>query len=463
MQKRVFGYIREYAMIEERDRVIVGVSGGADSICLFYILMELQKEMFFALSVVHVNHGLREEEAIKDAEFVKRICREYTIPCKVFAYDVAVIAREEKLSVEEAGRKVRYQAFESFAREWGGTKIALAHHKNDVAETMLHNLVRGSAITGLCSVHPVRKLYIRPLLCMNREEIEQYLKDRDILWQTDSSNQEIHYTRNKIRHRVLDYLVQEINPKAVEHMADTSEELLAAEEYLRQQAFQAESAHSDSIGYAIRLNQTLLEEAPIIRRYVLRNCFEEAAGSRKNLTRSHLRELDGLFSKAVGKSIDLPLDITAIRTYHGIVIQKRKEAKGMSREYSTNVPISGPGEYRGEGFMIKCGVFSKKVDGIPEKRYTKWFDYDKIKGNVVIRTRKPGDFLVVNQSGGKKKLKDYFIDNKVPRDERDSILLLAVDSEVIWVIGMRISQKYKIEKNTKQVLSVQIKGRNIHE
>lgn len=463
MQKRVFGYIREYAMIEERDRVIAGVSGGADSICLFYILMELQKEMSFALSVVHVDHGLREEEAVRDAEYVERICQEYDIPCKVFAYDVAAIAREEKLSVEEAGRKVRYQAFESFAREWGGTKIALAHHKNDVAETMLHNLVRGSAVAGLCSVHPVRKSYIRPLLCMNREEIEQYLKERHISWQTDSSNQEMNYTRNKIRHRVLDYLVQEINPKAVEHMADTAQELLAAEEYLCQQALQAESAHSGPAGNAIRLEQTLLEEAPIIRRYVLRNCFEEAAGSRKNLTRSHLQQLDELFSKPVGKSVELPLDITAIRTYHGIVIEKRQEAKGMSREYPASIPIAGPGEYHGEGFTVKCEVFSKNEDGIPEKRYTKWFDYDKIKGNVVIRTREPGDFLVVNQSGGRKKLKDYFIDSKIPRDERDSILLLAVDSEVIWVIGMRISEKYKIDKNTKQVLSVQIKGRNIHE
>jgi len=463
MQKRVFGYIREYQMIEGKDRVIAGVSGGADSICMLHMLIEFQKEIPFALSVVHINHELREEEAAKDAEFVEQICREYDIPCKVFSYDVAAIAQDEKLSIEEAGRKVRYQAFEKYAVQWGGTKIALAHHKNDVAETMLHNLVRGSALTGLCSVHPIRNPYIRPLLCMNREEIEQYLKDRHILWRTDSSNQDIQYTRNKIRHRVVDYLVQEINPKAVEHMADTAEDLLAAEEYLCQEALRAQEFHGKQKGNSIWLSQFLTEEASIIRRYVLRNCFEQIAGSRKNLSRKHLQEMDELFGKTVGKSICLPLGVTASRVYQGIKIETTKEAGGILKAHAIAAPIPIPGEYSDEGFTIKCQVFPKNEDVIPEKRYTKWFDYDKIKGNLVIRTRKSGDFLVVDRSGGKKKLKDYFIDIKVPQEERDAVLLLTADSEIIWVIGMRISEKYKIDKNTGQILSVQIKGRNIHE
>lgn len=462
MQKRVLEYIRKYEMIEGKDRVIAGVSGGADSICLLYMLMEFQKEIPFALSVVHINHELREEEAAKDAKFVEQICRGYNIPCKVFSYNVADIAQDEKLSIEESGRKVRYQAFEKFAAQWGGTKIALAHHKNDVAETMLHNLVRGSALTGLCSVHPIRNPYIRPLLCMNRAEIEQYLKDRHILWRTDSSNQDVYYTRNKIRHRVVDYLVREINPKAVEHMADTAEDLLAAEEYLCQEALRAKAAHGKQKGDVIWLSWTLTEEAPIIRRYVLRSCFEQIAGSRKNLSRNHLQEMDKLFCKPVGKSICLPLGVIVSRVYQGIVIATTKEA-GVVQAQAIAAPVPIPGEYRGKGFTIKCQVFPKNENRIPEKRYTKWFDYDKIRGNLLIRTRKPGDFLVVNQSGGKKKLKDYFIDTKVPQEERDDVLLLTADSEIIWIIGMRISEKYKIDKNTEQILSVQIKGRNIHE
>lgn len=461
MQRRVLDYILENQMIQENDRVIVGVSAGADSVCLLHVLIEVQKTISFTIGVVHVNHGLRGREAGEDEHFVEVLCQKHKIPCEVFSYDVAQIAADGKLSVEEAGRKVRYEAFGTFAKQWGGTKVALAHHKNDQAETMLHNLVRGSAVSGLCGIHPVRNEYIRPLLCMNRAEVEQYLKSRNLSWRTDSTNLQEDYTRNRIRHQVVDYLVREVNAQAIEHMAQAAANLLEVEEYLTSQALLKEEQYKRVNTEETLIMEELASEPPVIQKYVLRHCFEEAAGGRKDLSKEHLETMCQMLQKQVGKMADLPEGMRIRRTYGGVVLEKRAASVEVIIQEAYPLEISGICKVG--DLDVYCRVFAEKGERIPQKTYTKWLDYDKIEDNLVIRSRRSGDYIVVCASGGKKKIKDYFIDIKLPKEERDQVLLLAAGSEVIWIIGWRISEKYKINKNTEQILSVQIEGRNIHE
>ena len=221
-REKVFAYIREHHMLQAGDRVVAGVSGGADSVCLLFLLLEWQKEVPTDIAVVHVDHGIR-AEAGEDARYVEQLCEERGIPFFLTRAEVRNRARMEKISEEEAGRRTRYEAFEKAAKEWGATKIAVAHNSNDRSETQLFHLFRGSGIRGLASIMPVRDRIIRPLLCLERWEIEKFLQQRGIVYCKDATNEEDDYTRNRIRHHILPYAEQNIVKGCVAHMNQTAE------------------------------------------------------------------------------------------------------------------------------------------------------------------------------------------------------------------------------------------------
>jgi len=254
MKKEVLAYIKQNKMIKKKDMILAGVSGGSDSMAMLHILRELQEEVDFSLKVVHVHHGIRGQEADRDSRFVEKICKEWQIPCSIHYYDVPKLSREWKLGEEETGRIVRKEAFDkeiSFYREkWKKennpgndtedrkVKIALAHNQEDLAETMIHNLCRGTGLRGLCTMRPVAGEIIRPVLCLSRGKIARYLEQESIPHIQDSTNLSDEYTRNRIRHHILPMLEQEINAKAVAHMSETAERISQAEEYLTCQSLQ---------------------------------------------------------------------------------------------------------------------------------------------------------------------------------------------------------------------------------
>ena len=230
--EKIENYIRQYHMIEKGDRIVIGVSGGADSVCLLMALCSLQEKLGFQVLVCHVNHELRGEEAAQDEAYVEMLCHKMQVPFFAFHENVELIAKKRKESLEEAGRYVRRQAFEQLCREQGGTKIATAHHSNDNAETMLLNMARGTGLRGLCGIRPVYGKWIRPLLELSREEIEQWLKDCGISYCIDETNQEDEYTRNRIRHHIIPVLEEQVNTRAVEHFVKLSEQAEEIYEYL---------------------------------------------------------------------------------------------------------------------------------------------------------------------------------------------------------------------------------------
>ena len=459
MQKKLRMFIEKHQMIRENDRVIAGVSGGADSMCLFWNLLELKRELSFEFAVVHVNHMLRGQEADDDESFVKTCCAAQGVVCKVYSFPVEDIAKQEKLSLEEAGRKMRYHAFEAFAQEWGADKIALAHHQNDLAETMLYHMARGTGIGGLGSLRPVRNSVIRPLLCMNREEIEQYLEDRQLSYRTDRTNLEMDYTRNKIRHQVLPALSTGINEKTVEHMASLAEDVEEIQDYLQEVTERLCSCLVRREANRLILSGDILREKPLFQRCVVQRCLERAAGTRKDFTRVHIMDVLELFQKESGKSLNLPYDIMVSHTYGELWFEKRKAQK--EHEWAMQkIDRSGAVQY-GE-YRLECEIIEKDEKRIPQKSYTKWIDYDKINTVLTVRTRLPGDYIVINENGGRKKLKDYFIDNKIPREKRDRIVLIADGSEIVWIVGYRLSHRYMIRENTRKILQLGIKGGDVH-
>lgn len=484
MKNKVIRFIRETHMLKPGDRVIVAVSGGADSICLLSILDQLRAVIPVSLRVIHVHHGLRGIEADRDEAWVQEICGRMEIPFFSVHRDVRTYAGEHGMSEEEAGRVLRYEAFEQMAREWdeescklhlleNPAKIALAHHQEDQAETILHHLLRGSGLRGLSGMHPVQGRRIRPLLCAGREEIREYLRSQKLFWCEDSTNESGDYTRNRIRRELLPLMESLVNTRAQENLLHAGELFEQADEYLEQQAFviwkhtgmeNAEGEEDAPTGAVAGIALDAFRgEAPIIRSYLIRLLLDHAQPGWKDITRRHFDGLDHLAFGSVGGSADLPGDLRAQTGYHYLWICKTD--KNGERE-ATEKGKSGENKDKSEEISEEKNLEEKKLPTLqmrifphekgaefPKNLYTKWFDYDKIKSALSVRFREEGDYLSI--PGGKRKaITRYMIDEKIPRHLRDQIPLLAEGSHVLWVIGYRISEYYKITDDTKTVLEV---------
>ena len=248
MQKKIQIFIRQYHMIEENDHVAVGVSGGADSVCLLLLLCELRKSMHFRLTAVHVEHGIRGAESLADAAFVKQLCADWNVPLRTFSVDALHQAKTQHQSLEEAARELRYRCFYEACRKCQANRLAVAHHGDDCAETVLFHLSRGTGLRGLCGIVPVRELpeqkltLIRPLLCVTKAEVEAYLEQIGQEYRTDSTNADVAMSRNRIRSQVLPQLC-EVNTAVVPHIVRTAGYLEEICEYLDEAAWEAGKAY----------------------------------------------------------------------------------------------------------------------------------------------------------------------------------------------------------------------------
>ena len=355
--------------------------------------------------------------------------------------------------------------------------MAVAHHLGDQAETVLWNLIRGSGLRGLRGILPVRPLrdgqaasplVVRPLLETSREEIEQYLEACGLSYRTDRTNLDKTVTRNKIRHDILPDLIK-LNAQAPRHIAQAAEEAAEAEVYLERVTARAAEGciHCQADGQPVLLLARWQKEEPFIRRRLLRECIRRASGngSLKDIGAVHVEALMGLACGGGEKSVRLPGGLTAVRSYGQIRFLSGAEALSGAvlpaagalyaqdaRPGERWVEVPFPGRqmvhYGGYCFSLECGCAGESGICIPKKRFTKWIAYatiaQKESQKLCFRTRRPGDVLVVRQDGSRKKLSDYLIDEKIPSSLRDRVVLLAIGSEVLWVAGMRISEKARV-------------------
>ena len=469
--KRIEKFIQKYHMLTCGDRVIAGVSGGADSVCLFLMLLELREKLGFDLIAVHVHHGLRGEAADQDQQFVEALCEQHRIPLEIFRVNLESIAKKRKQSLEEAGRMVRREAFDSVCKKYGGNKIALAHHQNDNAETLLWNLSRGTGLDGLGGIRPVNGKFIRPLLCMNRKEIEEYLAKRKQSYCIDETNAGTDYTRNKLRHLVLPILEEQVNSAAVRHMNETMEQIWELQEYMQEQV---EAAYQECVqehfekACWIQIQQKSFETFPeLIKKMVIRKGMEQVGGKKRDLSHKHVDVMMELMNKQVGRTLDLPYEMHAKRNYEGIRLEKQRtysfgeEKKAeIMQECMAELNIPGETILADRNLKLRCKILEKpknlSIKDIPQKIYTKWFDYGIIKSSLYIRTRQAGDTIVIDEKGHQKKLKNWFVDEKIPKEVRDSQLLLAENNEILWVLGHRMSQAYQVKQSTKWILQIEV-------
>ena len=482
MFNKVLQDCRKEKLIEKGDCVLAGVSGGADSVCLLLLLCKLREKIKFSLQVVHVEHGIRGAESEADALFVKNLCDKLKLQLHLYHVDAPGFAKEHKTGLEEAARCLRYCCYEKAADEIRNmaeenVKVALAHHADDNAETVLFQMIRGSGIDGLCGMQPKRKLkngveLIRPLLGITRVEIEQYLQEEGQSYCFDSTNADTAYSRNRIRESVLPIL-KEVNAQAVTHINQSAAFLREVSDYLQKQvALQAKQILLETDRGICIQEEPLFLLSPVIRKELLHLALTRAAGAAKDLSAEHIRLLDELFSLQVGRSISLPYQVVAKRVYEGVLLNRGEKGeaaepffKEIEEEKLQELLAAGECQLEVPGGRLSFSLLKQETPDrkILKKTYTKYLDYGKMKGSLQIRTRRSGDYLVIDDAGHKKSLKEYFINEKIPAEKRDKMLLLAIEEKVLWVIGGRISADVKISNRTEHILKVQIKGGNYHE
>lgn len=319
---KVFFNIKKNNLILPGDQVLLAFSGGADSLYLFYFLIELRKHIAFSLEAMHIHHGIREEEAERDLEFAKKRTADWNVPFSFVRVDVPSYAKEEGIGLEEGARILRYAALEKRRTEWESesgrvTKLVLAQHMDDQAETVVHHLLRGSGFSGLAAMRGWEGSYIRPLLCLRKKEIKERLSELSLSYVEDSTNEDFSYTRNYIRKKIIPAM-ECVNSRAVEHLSEEAELMAEVEEYFFRKAKAFIELHAEKKEEEISLAlKPLKEEEALLRREIYRITLRDLQGKITNLSKAHLYALDSLIFSGNGKRTELP------GGYMGLIREKK--------------------------------------------------------------------------------------------------------------------------------------------
>jgi len=450
-------FISANNMIEDGEMVVAAISGGPDSLSLLYALYYLRGELHFTLHVAHLDHKFRGVESAEDALFVKEHACTLGLAITLEEVDVPRLANESKLSDETAARKARYEFYERVAAEVGASKIALGHNADDQAETVLMRLLRGAGSHGLSGIPRIREgKYIRPLLSTPRSKIEGFLSDFNLSPRQDASNEKPIYLRNKIRLELLPLLESEYNPSIKRVLNRTAEILRSEDDFLDGMA--RESLNDCMINQQnglIEIDIAKLKKYDIaLQRRILRHGIADVIGGVRDIGFERIESILFLISSdQPNNSLSLPHNLNITKSYDKLAICKRLYAdESAFFEYELNVPGKTRLSELNATVVIELDVNSEIK---PKDRFQETFDFDKIAQPLLqIRNRRNGDRFQPLGMCGTKKLKDFFIDEKVPLKLRDRIPILVNGDDILWVVGYRISDKFKITSSTKRKLTV---------
>ncbi len=434
--------IKKY--VKQNSALLVACSGGADSAALTDALWQLKDECCYKITVMHVEHGIRGQEALDDAEFVKNFCAERGLAFVCRHVKAPDYALQNGLSLEDAARRLRYKALFAYAAEAKCDYIVTAHQADDQAETVLMQLMRGSGTSGLSGMQTASGKLLRPFLFVQRTEIEAYCRERGLQFCNDSTNEDVRYTRNRIRKELLPYLEKSFNPRVITALGNTAQLARADNDFA---AYYAQVFYNQNVkanGKLLECNaEALKAEFAAVSRRVVRMMWERNAASGSELGFEHVEAMLGLLQKgSSGKMLALPGKAAAAYFYGMLYVGAQPEVKqlisagtafdeitvlteSIGKLKKVNLPDGGVLQL---STAEECPEITKKQAAVPLA----------MAGNeLCIRTRCDGDRFYPYGSAGSKKLKDYFIDNKVPRAERDKKLLVTAGSKVLWIIGER--------------------------
>lgn len=461
MLDKVINYIKENKIIQQDDRILVALSGGPDSVCLLHILYRIKDKFNLKLGAIHINHMLRGEEADKDENYIIDLCEQMGIKHYVKRINIEYIAKETNVSLETAGRNERYKAFEEIKIKDKYNKIAVAHNANDQAETILMRIMRGTGLEGLTGIKPQREGgIIRPILCLNRQEIEDYCEYNGLNPRIDASNYDRHYSRNRVRLDILPYMRDNFNKDIIDTLNRMTLLLQKDNEFIEEYSKKCYNIYCKKHNNKLEILKELFEKEmeSIITRVVI-IAFKEISKSYQNFEMKHIYEIVNLASRETGKKINLTNNIICENLYGNIVLSKN-DNKYYNSCVKTEIKLDKDNIIENiefNNYIINFEVIeNKKKEKFTKNNLIKLFNYDKIEKEILIRYRKDGDKIIPLGMSGSKKVKDIFINSKVPREERDNTPILCFDDKISWIVGYKTSQLFKIDSDTKMILKITV-------
>ena len=448
--------ITEQHLIRKKDKVLIAVSGGVDSVVLFHLFYYIKDEFLFSLKIVHLNHNIRGEEANRDRKFVEQLAEQYNIPASVAEVDVPQYIQEQKCSLEEGARILRYQFFNEELEKSEYNYLALGHNANDQAETILDHFIRGSGIRGLSGMSYIRGQFIRPMLSFTRKEIETYAQKNSLSYVTDTSNMEIKYKRNKIRHQLIPYLQTEFNPNIVNIILQTGNIIRENNIFLKSEAKKAFKACLISLKknkIILDINQ-FLSYFSVLQVYVLFYLLELLLIEEKALNFPKINIFLSYIKKGkIGTKFPISNDWEILIDHNGLVLYQPRG------DFEFKITLK-----KHYAFFDKEKFFTAELinkEQLPKiftgNKNVEYIDFDKAKYPLRIRNYRPGDRFIPLNMKGHKKVSDFFTDKKVPLHIRKEIPLLTCSEGIIWIVGYQIDDRFKITDNSQTILKVEIK------
>ena len=443
--------IREHRLLQKKDRILVAFSGGVDSSALLHILLELRQEWSFELHLGHFNHKLR-QSADEDEQFVRRVARRHSLPLRIGREDVRATARAMGLNIEEAGRRLRYDFLREQVSEMGKAKIATAHTMTDQAETLLMRLMRGSGLRGLAGIFPVVDgVVVRPLLGVEREEVEAYLEEKKIEFRVDESNFDRRFLRNRIRLDLLPYIRKNFEPAIVQHLARMASIIREEDSFLEEMAQgKARTALTKTQG-GLSLDSRFLSSLPrALARRIVRNFIVELRGS---LRRISFEDVESVLSLAEGKDCSLKEDLVLRREGDHVFLRKEAAPQEYEYEWDGRTPLRiRELNLKFTGKKLK----RKSVSSLPfDDRSRVFLDFQKLSFPLLVRSRQEGDRYRRLGAPGKKKIKEIMRARGIPAAERESHPVFLSGGEIIWILGFPVSDKFKLRAETTDVFCIE--------
>ena len=460
LELKVRQTIRDFGMIAPGEHVVTAVSGGADSTALLFCLKTLSRQARFTLTAAHLNHCIRGTEGDADAEFVLQMCDSLKIPCVTETIDVKKLAENSGENLEACARRERYAFLRRTARRLGSQKIAVGHNRNDQAETAIFRFLRGGGIDGISAIRPVLDdVVVRPLIDCLGELIRRYLRDKGVCWREDSTNADLNYARNRIRHELIPYLERNFNPRLIDSLARLTGIARETWDFVETQSRAAIADLSVQTEEGILLDCSgLLMLHPALQKQVLRLVLKDGFDLSQNISADHIEKLLTLCEKQTGgREIQLPGGSRGTRRYGQLLLQNHSPSPPTEFSHSLNVPgeihISEIKALFRFTLFHRCTDAPVGVNTPDENNRRALLDFAALSGILTVRSRKPGDRY---GGAGRKKVKKMLIDAKIPRNKRETLPMIVADGAVTWIPGFHPAHGYEARTESGACLLVEM-------
>ncbi len=445
-------------LVSPKSKVLIAVSGGVDSMVLLHLFETLAPAWMLQLVVGHIHHGIRGFEADRDAAGVQEYCQKRNLAHYCIDHDVPAFCRERKLGLEEGARIVRYRALQQLADQVGASVVALAHHADDQAETVLLNLLRGAGIQGLAGMQARRSMFIRPLLAFSKSELLKYARAHEIRSFHDSSNEDSSLRRNRVRHELIPLLQENYNPAIVSRLNQLASTMNESETFLRHEAQTRLSACIKERDE----NKIILDIVPyltyfkILKKYILCSAIALLTGHFKMLSSHEWHKFFRMLKKrSSAKTLMVFKNISVRISPTEIIITPPDEQKPSQIAITLK-----PGVYElWSGYLLEIFPCQHSLEQIIKNNDQNccYIDADRIAEPLVVRTVKSGDVFQPLGLQGKKKIADYFIDSKIPHSQRSQIPILVCQTGIIWICGYRMDDRFKVLPSSNSILVVRLR------